>query len=115
MSWFHIELNNWLTIYIYIFATENLGNSNLGSLYSDFFFLHFFFVPANDPKNRFFSQLCHKYLQGKQKQDFKEKEEKKAVGGPGHGRVGEKGGVDAGAMRGAGAAGCPSPAVLLPS
>lgn len=42
MSWFHIELNNWLTIYIYIFATENLGNSNLGSLYSDFFFLHFF-------------------------------------------------------------------------
>lgn len=79
------------------------------------FFSSIFFVPANDPKNRFFSQLCHKYLQGKQKQDFKEKEEKKAVGGPGHGRVGEKGGVDAGAMQGAGAAGCPSPAVLLPS
>lgn len=26
-------------MYVYIFAAEDLGNSNVGSLYSDFFFL----------------------------------------------------------------------------
>lgn len=115
MSWFHIELNNWLTIYIYIFATENLGNSNLGSLYSDFFFLHFFpFQPMIQKIGSFHSFAINTSRASKSRISRRRKK-KKAVGGPGHGRVGEKGGVDPGAMRGAGAAGCPSPAVLLPS